>query len=345
MSKNEEGIVKNRRARDAVYKIVIIVLLVVIFLCGRQIIGHMVDDKIAEEMNDELINKYVMVDNNPADPAVTIAPITQPDEPTEPVVTVDITEPVTEPNTGEPTSDPHASLFPSLTDILSDIATMTNEPKTDPPDTTTPKTPTTTKEPKTEPQAPKGDGENLKIDFVGLKKVNSDIVGWIYGQDGEINFPVLQGETNDTYLRTLYTGKYNINGSIFFHSGNTLYDDDFMILYGHHMKNGAMFGKLDYYKKYSYYQSHPYLMYYTPDAVYKLEICLYLNTDTSERYSLVCRNEAEFNNLVNDYKSRAIYVTPTEMTYGEKYIILSTCRSSTTKSLRINIFCKMTKIR
>ena len=40
------------------------------------------------------------------------------------------------------------------------------------------------------------------IDWAGLKAVNADIVGWIYIPGTHVDFPVYQGDSNDTYLRT-----------------------------------------------------------------------------------------------------------------------------------------------
>ena len=56
-----------------------------------------------------------------------------------------------------------------------------------------------------------GDGVPV-IDFDALKKVNEDVVGWIYIPGTNINYVVVQGKTNDTYLRTLISGDYNANG-------------------------------------------------------------------------------------------------------------------------------------
>ena len=60
----------------------------------------------------------------------------------------------------------------------------------------------------------------IKVDFKALKSVNDDVVGWIYCEGTQINYPVLQGETNDTYIRTLYTGEGHPSGSIFVDAGN-----------------------------------------------------------------------------------------------------------------------------
>ncbi len=48
-----------------------------------------------------------------------------------------------------------------------------------------------------------------------LKKENEDIVGWIDIKGTNINYPVLQGEDNEYYLKHNYKHQYISTGSIF----------------------------------------------------------------------------------------------------------------------------------
>lgn len=47
-----------------------------------------------------------------------------------------------------------------------------------------------------------------KIDFNQLKSINEDIVGWIYIPNTNIDYALLKGKTNDTYIHTNYEKKY-----------------------------------------------------------------------------------------------------------------------------------------
>ena len=76
--------------------------------------------------------------------------------------------------------------------------------------------------------------------------VTDDMVGWIYFSDVGINFPVMQGENNLTYLNKDPAGNFSLSGSIFLDSRNSPgFTDEYSMIYGHHMAYGRMFGALD----------------------------------------------------------------------------------------------------
>ncbi len=128
--------------------------------------------------------------------------------------------------------------------------------------------------------APHTEEDNVKwdvtfpaVDFEGLLKKNPDTIGWIYCPDTHIDYPVVQGKTNDEYLHKSFEGVRNVAGSIFMDAENASDLSDFnTVLYGHHMKNGSMFRDLDHYKDEEYYKAHPYMLYMTPDKNYVVEL-------------------------------------------------------------------------
>lgn len=67
-----------------------------------------------------------------------------------------------------------------------------------------------------EPTAEGGLKAPMNIDFKSLKSVNDDVVGWIYVEAvPDINYPVVHGEDNETYLHHTYEKNYNFAGTIF----------------------------------------------------------------------------------------------------------------------------------
>lgn len=111
------------------------------------------------------------------------------------------------------------------------------------------------------------------VDFATLKESIPDLVGWIYGEDTAISYPVVQGENNAFYLSHMADGRSNSSGAIFMDVRNQAHTPlSNEILYGHHMKNGSMFAGLLRYKKQSYYETHPSFYYITEEKSYRLEI-------------------------------------------------------------------------
>lgn len=91
-----------------------------------------------------------------------------------------------------------------------------------------------------------------------LLQINPQIKGWIAIPDTQISFPLLQGEDNDYYLKHDIYGQKNRHGAIFVDCDADLYGGEGnLIIYGHHMRDGSMFGGLKAYREESYYREHP----------------------------------------------------------------------------------------
>ena len=110
-----------------------------------------------------------------------------------------------------------------------------------------------------------------EVDFDQLSQINPDIVGWIYLEGTNINYPIVQGSDNDYYLNHLFDKRVNASGSIFldtYCSGD--FSDRHSILYGHHMKDGTMFQNLMAYKDPAFFTEHPEALLMTPEYNYKI---------------------------------------------------------------------------
>ena len=100
-----------------------------------------------------------------------------------------------------------------------------------------------------------------------LREINPDFVGWLLLSDAGIDYPVVRGSDNDRYLRTTFEGSANPAGSIFMDAGNKqAFDSNHVILYGHNMQNGTMFGKLYLYLDAAYREENPVVSVTTADG-------------------------------------------------------------------------------
>lgn len=91
------------------------------------------------------------------------------------------------------------------------------------------------------------------MDLRAMREVNKDTVGYLKIQDKEL--PVVRTEDPSKYLKTGWDGKRTACGTIFMDPG-TNEESKNRILYGHHMKNGRMFGTLGQYLQSDYEKEH-----------------------------------------------------------------------------------------
>ena len=125
-----------------------------------------------------------------------------------------------------------------------------------------------------EPEAPGASGSEKKdqpagrkcpvaaVDLVTLRKQYLDVQGWLTIPDTGIDYPVLQSEqeNGEFYLKRNYKKEYDINGSLFLQADCKVSESRNLIIYGHNMNSGAMFGNLDFYADETYYQEHPFCL-------------------------------------------------------------------------------------
>lgn len=105
----------------------------------------------------------------------------------------------------------------------------------------------------------------IRSRFKNIRNQNKDIIGWIT-IPGIIDQAVVQRD-NEYYLRRDYQGRHNVNGAIFLEETCNLKTRPYiMILYGHNMKTGEMFGFLRNYENANYYHTNPFI---TFDTVYE----------------------------------------------------------------------------
>ena len=166
----------------------------------------------------------------------------------------------------------------------------------------------------------------ITVDFDSLIAKNPDVVGWIYSDGTQINYPVLRGESNDTYIHTMINGEYNSAGSIFMdcHNNPDLSDIN-TIIYGHHMKNGSMFASLHQYVHQDYYDEHKYMWYLTPDHIYRLDVLAgYVGDAEAEIYTIFVDQE-ELDSYLAFAERKSTFTPDYKAETINGIIALSTC--------------------
>lgn len=113
----------------------------------------------------------------------------------------------------------------------------------------------------------------ITIDWLNLKATNRQIVGWLYCEDTNINYPVVQTENNTYYLTHNAKRKEDQAGALFVDYRNAM-DSSYenLIIYGHRMKDGSMFGQLAKFSEKSYCDKHTAFYYLTEQQSYRIDV-------------------------------------------------------------------------
>lgn len=162
-----------------------------------------------------------------------------------------------------------------------------------------------------------------EIDFDNLKSINKDIVAWIKSGEGSIDYPLVQCEDNEKYLRTAANGDTNIFGAIFLDYRNNSLDDPLVLIYGHMTKNRSMFGSLNDFKD---QPSHDDFTIYREGS--KIRTKAVLGGIISGETMLDPRDFSSFDkrqDFYNFIRSHAVYDTGYELKEDDKLINLVTC--------------------
>lgn len=171
----------------------------------------------------------------------------------------------------------------------------------------------------------------IVIDHEALKAVNNDYMGWIDIPGTIISYPVFYSKDNENYMHTdALTGKYKYAGSIFADM-NTDSSSRNVNIYGHNMKVGTMFSSLNKYGNKSYFDEHPYFVFYPYGSdsyeIYQIFTCFVIPGDDPngiiKKYHF--DKDADFNDFIQSNKARSIYDTGVNPSTPDKIMTLCTC--------------------
>lgn len=173
-------------------------------------------------------------------------------------------------------------------------------------------------------------------EYKNLYIKNRSIIGWLKIDDTNINYPVMQSKDSEYYLTHNFNQEYDRNGSIFMDPAcDVLKPSTNLILYGHHMRSGNMFGDLDKYESREYMEEHATIEFDTLyekgtwKVMYVFRDKLRQDTEiTFKYYQFIEANSAEeFASNMNAMAQMSFYDTGVKASYGDQLLTLSTCDS------------------
>ena len=162
---------------------------------------------------------------------------------------------------------------------------------------------------------------------------NADTIGWLRIDGTAIDYPVMHTPTDpEKYLHTNFKREYSFGG-IPFIDANCSADSDNLLIYGHNMLDGSMFRSLPKYESKTYWQAHPTIHFDTLYEEGEYEVLAafydrvyYTYENCFKFYQFIdAADEADFNNAISNFRSKALYDTGVTAAYGDKLITLVTC--------------------
>lgn len=176
-------------------------------------------------------------------------------------------------------------------------------------------------------------------EYKTLYEKNKKLIGWLKIDDTIIDYPVMQTNNNEYYLEHNFNQEYDKNGSLFLDCDCSIYPRSTnLIIYGHHMKSGQMFGQLQKYAKESYGKEHSIIQFdsiyekATYQLMYVFRSQVYNEDDLVFKYYqfINANSEEEFNSYMKEMEAISLYDTGVTASFGDSLLTLSTCDNSQT---------------
>ena len=122
----------------------------------------------------------------------------------------------------------------------------------------------------------KKEEQPFDVDWVALKEVNEDIIGWVYFTGlSQISYPILQADNNEYYVHRTYDLSSDTSKAGCIFMDYRMADDfssPYSIIYGHNVRDGSMLSDLAQLKDQTLYDEEPYFWILTPEGNYRYQI-------------------------------------------------------------------------
>ena len=169
------------------------------------------------------------------------------------------------------------------------------------------------------------------VSFDELVALNPDVIGWLTIDGTNIDYPLVQGASNNTYINRDVFKEFSLTGSIFLDSRNAPdFSDTLSIVYGHNMAGEAMFGGIDRYEDPAYFNEHLAGTLFYGGAYYRLRIFAYFTANGYDaKVYNVGLSEEQYAGWVEQIVSLAVNRTA-EIPENGPILLMSTCASGET---------------
>lgn len=180
------------------------------------------------------------------------------------------------------------------------------------------------------------DETKILPEYRPLYEINHDLVGWLKIDGTSIDYPVLQRDDEAFYLSHDFYGKTNVNGQLILDAGCDPYTPSLnLVISGHNMKSGKMFGSLQSFASASFARKHPVIefdtlfrkgRYFVVTAFYTWD---HEAREDGFRYNVDIRYSLQLSMFLDQLEPLKLYDTGVSIEFGDELIMFSTCSYQT----------------
>ena len=163
-------------------------------------------------------------------------------------------------------------------------------------------------------------------DLTELFAQNAECIGWLNIPETEIDYPVMHTpEEPQKYLYQSFYGEYSPNGVPFLDFRCD--ENSNLIIYGHHMRSGAMFAPLISYTDEDFCVEHPVIELQTAAGLSRYTVFAVAEVQKTDAwYNFIqVSSRAEFDEQITALLDKARYTAGVIPAYGQQLLTLSTC--------------------
>ena len=196
-------------------------------------------------------------------------------------------------------------------------------------------------------EVPVRNEDGILLEYEELYNQNNDMIGWLKIDDTVIDYPVMQTMDDENfYLKRNFEKESEDNGCLIMDTDSVVGEgtkelgyieskepSSNLIIHGHNMKSGNMFGELDLYEDETYGKEHNIIYFdslyekreYELISVFYSQV-FYQHEEVFKYYKFFqADTQEEFDNWYNNIKEMSLYDTGVEAELGDEFITLSVC--------------------
>lgn len=193
--------------------------------------------------------------------------------------------------------------------------------------------PAETAVPGRQPRALEETDDPVLLAYRALAQQNPDMVGWLKIEGTKVDYPVMRSpQEAGKYLHLSFEETYSRSGTLFMLPvSDPSVPNENIIIYGHHMKDGSMFGTLPVYETKEGYEAQPYITFDTlwQRGTYKIIAVFRTSLGAEDEFSYYhyewLDDEATFDRYMRGVMANRLYDTGETAAYGDELLSLSTC--------------------